>query len=232
MKALYGLYVQMQNGEEEQSRLGGDTHTSLLAEQPSGTRMVSRMNEHQMETQRSDASIKLPEVKMLGKTPAQHTKTKFDQQIEGTEYANYSHTQKAAVLQTALQTLKRSTGPDPSESGKLSDVKLPDISESELARSMQKQTTKVNNFHDKFTNHHIKDVSVEEIPDHAPRSPLRDDISRSRSPTKMVKNMSENLDQSSLLDKEVDGLLNWANNLPMEEQFKASGSSFFKKGIL
>ena len=36
-------------------------------------------------------------------------------------------------------------------------------------------------------------------------------------------------DGSSLLDKEVDGLLNWAQNLPAEDAFKTSGSSFFAK---
>lgn len=52
-----------------------------------------------------------------------------------------------------------------SESGKLSDVKLPEISEAELSKSQQKQTTKINNFHDKFTSHQAKEVSVEDLPE-------------------------------------------------------------------
>lgn len=35
----------------------------------------------------------------------------------------------------------------------------------------------------------------------------------------------------SLLDGDVDGLLNWAQNLPDEKAFKQSGSSFFKEGM-
>ena len=37
---------------------------------------------------------------------------------------------------------------------------------------------------------------------------------------------------ANLPDADVDGLLNWAKNLPAEDQFKCSGSSFFKKGII
>jgi hypothetical protein len=41
-------------------------------------------------------------------------------------------------------------------------------------------------------------------------------------------------DITSIIDNEVDGLLNWAKELPGadDQVFKASGSSFFKKGIL
>jgi hypothetical protein len=41
-------------------------------------------------------------------------------------------------------------------------------------------------------------------------------------------------DISSIEEKEVDGLLNWAKDLPTldDKDFKASGNSFFKKGIL
>jgi len=31
---------------------------------------------------------------------------------------------------------------------------------------------------------------------------------------------------------DVDGLLKWAKQLPGEDQFKASGSSFFKRGLI
>lgn len=43
------------------------------------------------------------------------------------------------------------------------------------------------------------------------------------------------IDGSSLVDGDVDGLLKWAKDLPDvsgDGQFAASGSSFFKKGIL
>ena len=48
-------------------------------------------------------------------------------------------------------------------------------------------------------------------------------------------NIKEDVEASgSLLDKEVEGLLNWAEALPDEQEspFKNSGSSFFKKGII
>ena len=37
-------------------------------------------------------------------------------------------------------------------------------------------------------------------------------------------------EDQSLNEKELDGLLDWAKELP-EEDFQASGSSFFKKGL-
>ena len=48
----------------------------------------------------------------------------------------------------------------------------------------------------------------------------------------MVEDISPNKKyEQSFNEKELDGLLNWAKELP-EEDFQASGSSFFKKGIV
>ena len=56
----------------------------------------------------------------------------------------------------------------------------------------------------------------------------------------MDENLREDLEASgSVLDNEVEGLLNWAKALPDDpaseigaSPFKNSGSSFFKKGII
>lgn len=82
---------------------------------------------------------------------------------------------------------------------------------------------------DKFTNNF---TSVQDLPE-------KDDIVEDlpavlESPGKfrMTAKKSSIQDSGSLMDKDVDGLLNWAKGLPDDQQFKASGSSFFKQGIV
>lgn len=84
-------------------------------------------------------------------------------------------------------------------------------------RSVKKQTTKINNFHDKFNQSN-----------YSLRSPHKSPL---KSIGKSSKIKGQNEETISIMDRDVDGLLNWANNLPGEDAFNQSGTSFFVKGI-
>ena len=90
------------------------------------------------------------------------------------------------------------------------EIKLPDIPHDQLGKSLQSQNNNNNRFSNiqKGTAEIVDDVKSEER-----------DMVEDISPAKK--------DEQSLNEKELDGLLNWAKQLP-EEDFQASGSSFFK----
>ena len=91
------------------------------------------------------------------------------------------------------------------------EIKLPDIPQDQLGKSLQSQ----NNNNNRFSN--IRQSGADIVDDL--KSEERD----------MVEEISPNKkgDEQSFNEKELDGLLNWAKALP-EEDFQASGSSFFK----
>ena len=97
----------------------------------------------------------------------------------------------------------------------IESLKLPDIPEDALGRSLQNQNN--NKFSSIMPRRDSMDEQVQEE--------LQDHVVEMTSPKKEDNSQSIN-------DKELDGLLNWAKELPDEEKFQASGSSFFKQGIV
>ena len=64
-------------------------------------------------------------------------------------------------------------------------------------------------------------------------SPVRDKFNLASHKKKSMEpdSISRIDDSGSMMEKDVDGLLKWAKELP-DDPFKASGSSFFKQGIV
>ena len=137
----------------------------------------------------------------------------------------------------------------------IENVRLPDIPQDQLGRSLQSQNNRVDvapasqNFMktSKFTNIKEPDVGDEEIDvdindrgfssfKKARRTEVEDAPCQSNDQSPHVdKKEKSAVDGASLMDGEVDGLLKWAKDLPDvsgDGAFANSGSSFFKKGIL
>ena len=131
---------------------------------------------------------------------------------------------------------------------KIESVKLPDIPEDQLGRSLQSQNNgevknrftniKSNN----FTKNHrdgnmgignLHEVEMDEIEDEAEN---RDIVGEELTISPQKGGAKAKLDSSlkegvSMSENDVDGLLDWAIGLPDDDNNK-SGSSFFKKGIV
>lgn len=151
---------------------------------------------------------------------------------------------------------KQQTSPEKSigsSSKDIENVRLPDIPQDQLGRSLQSQnapsdmapsaanqnfmkTSKYTNIKDK-TAADIGEEHIEiDIHDRGYSSFKRRDGQEERHQGSGEKREKSAIDGSSLVDGDVDGLLKWAKDLPdvsgPDGQFAASGSSFFKKGIL
>ena len=206
------------------------------------------------------------QIEVAEKTPNQVGRIKNDEatlEMFHTNSAGVSQEFKLPMMAPShlkeLRSGANNEAQSPSKSigaSQIEDVKLPDIPEDQLGRSLQsqnntiysktivqkKENKKVNNFTSYGHNIDNADFQIADVAEEVDQntgSPARikpNPYANNDSPNKfnMTAGKKSLVGDGSMHDNQVEDLLNWAKDLPdvSGDDFQASGSSFFKKGIV